>query len=199
MINFSCKYQRLSVQLILEGLSYNRKKSTLQNPNIDILTKWSLTIGNQPRLEGRIDQLLDLFTSLNIYASRIMDNVPNPSKANKTLASIMSQAKNHKIILYSSYASENIHLQLDDAEFIDLVLCMDTLFIDQRIGSRLELPSNISFKKNYKIKKFFHLFTAPLFSMVMITGGIYLGLTQPFEKMYNVNQEDIKSNVSFQL
>ncbi|BBL86536.1 hypothetical protein PMYN1_Chma731 (chromatophore) [Paulinella micropora] len=187
IVNISSNYQNFSVQLVLQGLAYDKRESNTTTDNIDILTKWSLTIPNQPRLEGSVNQLVDLIESVSDYTSRVMNLTSDLSETNKGLVHIRYRATKHEIVLHSSCTQENIYLQLDDSEFIDLVLCIDNLVLKQKHFSKLGfLPSPLVKKENFVIR-FLYPFAAPIFSTIIVTMGMWFSLALPLTKVYNTN------------
>ncbi|HRD42018.1 MAG TPA: DUF4335 domain-containing protein [Prochlorococcaceae cyanobacterium AMR_MDS_5431] len=187
IINISSSYQNFSVQLILYGLTYNKLENNTTTDSIDILTKWSLKIRNQPRIEGSVSQLVDLIESVSDYASRVMNITSDLLETNKRLVHIRYHVTKHEIVLHSYYTQENIYLQLDDSELIDLVLCIDDLVLKQKHFSKLGFfPSPLVKKENFVIRLLYP-FAAPIFSTVIVIMGMWFSLTFPLTKVYNNN------------
>ena len=138
-LNTSFLYSQTSAKLVIEGLPDLSLNQT--NNNIGIVSRWKLTLAGSSELEGKLEHLKSLMTTVLPYARYYMSNVYRVFGDIKNSVSIQPYDDKHKLILRSSKKDiEELEIILDDAELSDLVRCLDSIRKDSRVIVDWEVP-----------------------------------------------------------
>ncbi len=151
---------------------------------IGILLSWKLKLIGSSVLEGKKEHLENLLYVTYSYARySISGQFHTVSDYSNSIS--MSKHKNgHMLRLVSKQKDiDPLSIFLDDAEFSDLVKCLDQIYLDNRIAIEWKIPSfNPLSKKELKsnsftLNKIMYSLTGSL--LLVATGFLFILLSEP--------------------
>ncbi len=175
MLNTSYNYIHHSAKLTINGIadfSLGQKEG-----EIGIISIWKLKIAGYPELEGNKEHLINFINSCYLYSKSILIG-ENIEALDNNLVKIEKHKIGHKISLTSSKTNvKPLEFTLDDAEFIDLITCIDKLREDKRvlISWKNKEYDKFYFKPKRRILKFSSLISLILgFSSLALFSLIFI-------------------------
>ena len=137
----SLVYDQQSCQLRIEGLP--DLSAGQGGDDLGILTGWTLRWLGRPELEGQREHLEALIAVVLPYARHLLSGLHRPfGDAADPVSIAPADAGVHRLQLVSSQSGNpSLRLDLDDAEFADLVRVLDQFRLDPRIRLPLAAPS----------------------------------------------------------
>ena len=187
-------YSQTSSKLLLEGLP---DLSLNQVPgSIGILSAWRLTLVGSPELEGKIEHLKALSSSVLAYARFCLSGSKKTFSDSEGFITISPNGDSHEILLKSSKPGvKPLSVLLDDAELSDLVRCLDSLRNDSRVHLNWELPLDQVIGKQKRLFESFNFqnyFVGLVGVLIGVFGSlVWLSVPAPFQDIPN---ESINSN-----
>ena len=164
---------------------------------ISIISKWKLSIINQPDIEGSIDHLKLILESFYKYSSLIL--LGKEERLESKLIDIsLDQEGFHNLLLKSTKSQvKPLKLKLGNAEFTDVLNCFDQLKQSEYISFNFETITPV-YKKQFFILRYKNRIKDFLFPPIIAFISLTL-ITSSLFYFYQVNQnrdEDItlKSN-----
>nr|YP_002049426.1 hypothetical protein PCC_0802 [Paulinella chromatophora]ACB43216.1 hypothetical protein PCC_0802 [Paulinella chromatophora] len=190
--SFYC-YEQVAARLQIEILP--NAYITKQNKLINVVTKWTLNIVGQPQLEGRAEHLSALINTVLNYANCIVGGISKSFKSDEKLVTIYSSQLGHALVLRSNKLNiGNIYLQIDDAQLIDLVRCLDAVSSDKRITPILLRPLDIALLKKDQQIPVYKSFVAFTLAVLMVASSTSFIFLLPLSKIYVISSPKITSN-----
>lgn len=194
MFNLSFRYDQTAARLQVEGLpdfSAGQAEGV-----IGILSGWKLQLVASPELEGKRDHLLALMSTVLPYARHRLSGVSRSFGDQASAVSIAPDGEGHQLLLRSSQKGvEPLTLHLDDAEFADLVRCLDSLRLDPRVQVAWDLPLNQPLPRQELAEQvpIAQRFAAPLFGGAALVIFAGLGLLLPFPGSQDGVEQPVES------
>ena len=178
MLNLNYTYYHDSARLIIEGLPDTSLGQSSET--IGIITTWKLNLVGFPLLEGKRNHLESLAAVVLPYARHLVSGIKKSFGNDKDNVNIIPYDDFHLIRLRSSKEGvEPLEIKLDDAEFADLVRCLDDLILDRRVHINWNIHIDKALdrghitRENFKLTNFF----TPLIgigSFIIISFGFLL-------------------------
>ncbi len=178
MLNLNYTYYHDSARLIIEGLpdtSLGQSSDT-----IGIITTWKLHLVGFPLLEGKRNHLESLAAVVLPYARHLVSGIRKNFGNDQDNVNIIPYEDFHLIRLRSSKEGvEPLEIKLDDAEFADLVRCLDDLILDKRVHINWNIPIYKALHRGHISREYFKLnnLLTPLIgigSFIIISFGFLL-------------------------
>ena len=194
MLQNKYKFNQSSVCLEIVGLPDYSKND--DEKSISIISKWKLSIVNQPDIEGSYEHLKSIISVFYQYSSSIL--LEQENKLETKLIDIKSNDDgSHCITLKSSKSKvEPLKINLGNAEFSDVINCLDQLkdAEDIKLDFNDSHPS-VTFKKirQYDKNKIFYRVMPLLIAVFSISFLSVLSIN--FYEDYNT----LKDEVSFDI
>ena len=177
MIQNKYTFNQSSAELEIVGLpDYSKNDS---EKKISIISKWKLSIINQPDIEGSIDHLKLILESFYKYSSLIL--LGKEERLESKLIDIsLDRDGLHNLFLKSTKPQvKPLKLKLGNAEFTDVLSCFDQLNQSEDISFNFETISPV-FKKQFfifryknKIKDFLYPPILAFISLTLITSSLF--------------------------
>ncbi|WP_269622979.1 DUF4335 domain-containing protein [Prochlorococcus marinus] len=115
--------------------------------SISIILSWKLNLIGLATLEGKKEHLIDLLYVIKSYSNKFIYDRDILTSVSTEYVSITYSKDYHNLKLVSSKKDvKPLSLKLDDADFIDLTLCLDKIYDDSRL--LINWKTN-----NFKLKK----------------------------------------------
>ena len=196
MLQNKYTFTQSSAELEIVGLpDYSKSES---EKNISIISKWKLSIIDQPDIEGGLDHLKLILQSFYQYSSLII--LGKEEKLESKLIDInLDEDGLHNLLLKSTKPQvEPLKLKLGNAEFTDVLNCFDQLKQSENISFNFQTISPVYKKQGFNLRnknRIKNILYPPLLAFLSISL-----LTTSFLYLYESNQkrnEDItfKSNL----
>ena len=196
MLQNKYKFTQSSAELEIVGLpDYSKSES---EKKISIISKWKLSIIDQPDIEGGLDHLKLILQSFYKYSSLII--LGKVEKLESKLIDInLDEDGLHNLLLKSTKPQvEPLKLKLGNAEFTDVLNCFDQLKQSENINFNFQTISPVSKKQGFNLRnknKIKNILYPPLLAFLSISL-----ITSSLLYLYESNQkrnEDItfKSNL----
>ena len=170
MLQNKYTFNQSSTELVISGLPdySNNDKSD----NISIVSKWKLSIINQPEIEGSIDHLKSVIIAF--YKIAAMSLLDREEKIESELIDLrLDKSGIYKITLKSTKQNvEPLNLNIGYAEFSDIINCFDQLKNFKKIKIDFnELLPNLEKKSIFSFCKYKFTYNAipPLLALLSIS------------------------------
>ena len=141
MLKLSYRYDQASVRLLVDGLPDLSAGQT--DDAIGIILGWRLQLVAAPEVKGERDHLEALMICVLSYARYCLSGIRTSFGGHSSPVRIYPDGEKHRLDVYDNINNIGVKpstLILDDAEFADLVRCLDTLRLDSRILVCWSLP-----------------------------------------------------------
>ena len=185
MLQNKYTFNQSSAELEIIGLPDYSKNDN--EKKISIISRWKLSIIDQPDIEGSLDHLKLILQSFYKYSSQIL--LGNEDKLESKLIDIsLEKDGSHQLLLKSTKPQvKPLKLKLGNAEFTDVLNCFDQLNESEYISFNFQTITN-----NYKKQRFTlgnknnlkNLLYPPLLAFLSITF-----LTSSLLYLYESNQK----------
>jgi len=195
MLQNKYTFNQSSAELEIIGLPDYSKNDN--EKKISIISKWKLSIIDQPEIEGSVDHLKLILQSFYNYSSQIL--LGNEVKLESKLIDIcLDEDGLHNLLLKSTKPQvKPLKLKLGNAEFTDVLNCFDQLKESEDISFNFQTITNNYKKQGFTSRnknKLNNLLYPPLLALLSISL-----ITSSLLYIYESNQkrnEDItyKSN-----
>ena len=196
MLQNKYTFTQSSAELEIVGLpDYSKSDS---EKKISIISKWKLSIIDQPDIEGGLDHLKLILQSFYQYSSLII--LGKEEKLESKLIDInLDEDGLHNLLLKSTKPQvEPLKLKLGNAEFTDVLNCFDQLNQSENISFNFQTISPVYKKQGFNLRnknKIKNILYPPLLAFLSISL-----ITSSLLYLYESNQrrnEDItfKSNL----
>ena len=196
MLQNKYTFTQSSAELEIVGLpDYSKSDS---EKKISIISKWKLSIIDQPDIEGGLDHLKLILQSFYKYSSLII--LGKEEKLESKLIDInLDEDGLHNLLLKSTKPQvEPLKLKLGNAEFTDVLNCFDQLKQSENISFNFQTISPVYKKQGFNLRnknKIKNILYPPLLAFLSISL-----ITSSLLYLYESNQkrnEDItfKSNL----
>ena len=196
MLQNKYTFTQSSAELEIVGLpDYSKNES---EKKISIISKWKLSIIDQPDIEGGLDHLKLILQSFYKYSSLII--LGKEEKLESKLIDInLDEDGRHNLLLKSTKPQvEPLKLKLGNAEFTDVLNCFDQLKQSENISFNFQTISPVYKKQGFNLRnknKIKNILYPPLLAFLSISL-----ITSSLLYLYEDNQkrnEDItfKSNL----
>ena len=196
MLQNKYTFTQSSAELEIVGLpDYSKSDS---EKKISIISKWKLSIIDQPDIEGGLDHLKLILQSFYKYSSLII--LGKEEKLESKLIDInLDEDGLHNLLLKSTKPQvEPLKLKLGNAEFSDVLNCFDQLKQSENITFNFQTISPVYKKQGFNLRnknKIINILYPPLLAFLSISL-----ITSSLLYLYESNQkrnEDItfKSNL----
>ena len=196
MLQNKYTFTQSSAELEIVGLpDYSKSDS---EKKISIISKWKLSIIDQPDIEGGLDHLKLILQSFYKYSSLII--LGKEEKLESKLIDInLDEDGIHNLLLKSTKPQvEPLKLKLGNAEFTDVLNCFDQLKQSENISFNFQTISPVYKKQGFNLihnNRVKNILYPPLFAFLSISL-----ITSSLLYLYESNQkrnEDItfKSNL----
>ena len=196
MLQNKYTFTQSSAELEIVGLpDYSKSDS---EKKISIISKWKLSIIDQPDIEGGLDHLKLILQSFYKYSSLII--LGKEEKLESKLIDInLDEDGLHNLLLKSTKPQvEPLKLKLGNAEFTDVLNCFDQLKQSENISFNFQTISPVYKKQGFNLRnknKIKNILYPPLLAFLSISL-----ITSSLFYLYENNQkrnEDItfKSNL----
>ena len=196
MLQNKYTFTQSSAELEIVGLpDYSKSDS---EKKISIISKWKLSIIDQPDIEGGLDHLKLILQSFYKYSSLII--LGKEEKLESKLIDInLDEDGLHNLLLKSTKPQvEPLKLKLGNAEFTDVLNCFDQLKQSENISFNFQTISPVYKKQGFNLRnknKIKNILFPPLLAFLSISL-----ITSSLLYLYESNQkrnEDItfKSNL----
>ena len=196
MLQNKYTFTQSSAELEIVGLPDYSKCDT--EKKISIISKWKLSIIDQPDIEGGLDHLKLILQSFYKYSSLII--LGKEEKLESKLIDInLDEDGLHNLLLKSTKPQvEPLKLKLGNAEFTDVLNCFDQLKQSENINFNFQTISPVYKKQGFNLtnkNKLKNILYPPLLAFLSISL-----LTSSFLYLYESNQkrnEDITLKSKF--
>ena len=188
MLQNSYKFNQSSVSLEIIGLPDYSKND--DEKSISIISQWKLSILNRPDIEGSADHLKNIIKAFYEYSTSLLLD-QEMYLENKLIDIKSNKDGSHTIVLKSSKSEiKPLKIVLGNAEFSDLINCIDQLKYSKNIRLNFEDLNPLITSKKSKYQKnniFIDKLIPPLFAIFSITILALLSINfyDP-----NINSED---------
>tara|TARA_Y100001968_G_scaffold158758_1_gene145187 strand:+ start:3449 stop:4045 length:597 start_codon:yes stop_codon:yes gene_type:complete len=194
MLQNKYKFHQSSVSLEIIGLPDYSKND--EEKSISIISKWKLSIINQPEIEGSLDHLKSIISTFYKYSMSVLLD-QEEYLVNKLIEIKPNNNGSHTIVLKSTKVDvKPLKIVIGNAELSDIINCIDQLKDSKKINLNFnELMPDLSikrFKFNIRTKLFNNLLPA-LMAIFSITILSLIGINF-YEKDNN-----IENNISFNI
>ena len=189
MLSLSIKYRNSSVLLEIEGLPDYSKGH--QEGIIGIISSWKLDLVGSALLEGKREHLEAMISTVLPYARYVVSGSPKQFGSESSPVTILPFALGHKIILKSSRAEvKPLSIEIDDAELVDLVRCLDEVRLDNRIQIDWDCPQDLPLQTRelndrVSLKQ---KIAAPVFGLLSVLSLSIMSLLIPIEQQPSIDQ-----------
>ena len=170
MLQNKYKFTQSSAELEIVGLpDYSKSES---EKKISIISKWKLSIIDQPDIEGGLDHLKLILQSFYKYSSLII--LGKVEKLESKLIDInLDEDGLHNLLLKSTKPQVSpLNLKLGNAEFTDVLNCFDQLKQSEDISFYFETITPVYKKQGFNLgnkNKIKNLLYPPLLAFVSIS------------------------------
>ena len=177
MLQNKYTFTQSSAELEIVGLpDYSKSDS---EKKISIISKWKLSIIDQPDIEGGLEHLKLILQSFYKYSSLII--LGKDEKLESKLIDInLDEDGLHNLLLKSTKPQvEPLKLKLGNAEFTDVLNCFDQLKQSENISFNFQTISPIYKKQGFNLRnknKIKNILFPPLFaflSIFLITSSLF--------------------------
>ena len=188
MLQNSYKFNQSSVSLEIIGLPDYSKND--DEKSISIISQWKLSILNRPDIEGSSDHLKNIIKAFYEYSTSLLLD-QEMYLENKLIDIKPNKDGSHTIVLKSSKSEiKPLKIVLGNAEFSDLINCIDQLKYSKNIRLNFEDLNPLITSKKSKYQKnniFINKLIPPLFAIFSITilSLLSINFYDP-----NINSED---------
>ena len=192
------KYTFTQSSAVLEIVGLPDYSKSDSEKKISIISKWKLSIIDQPDIEGGLDHLKLILQSFYKYSSLII--LGKEEKLESKLIDInLDEDGLHNLLLKSTKPQvEPLKLKLGNAEFTDVLNCFDQLKQSENISFNFQTISpvykkqGLNLRNNNKIKNILYPPLLAFLSLSLITSSLlYL-----YEWNENRNEDiTLRSNV----
>ena len=188
MLQNSYKFNQSSVSLEIIGLPDYSKND--DEKSISIISQWKLSILNRPDIEGSADHLKNIIKAFYEYSTSLLLD-QEMYLENKLIDIKPNKDGSHTIVLKSSKSEiKPLKIVLGNAEFSDLINCIDQLKYSKNIRLNFEDLNPLITSKKSKYQKnniFVDKLIPPLFAIFSITilSLLSINFYDP-----NINSED---------
>tara|TARA_Y100001935_G_C17307760_1_gene513528 strand:- start:3133 stop:3735 length:603 start_codon:yes stop_codon:yes gene_type:complete len=188
MLQNSYKFNQSSVSLEIIGLPDYSKND--DEKSISIISQWKLSILNRPDIEGSADHLKNIIKAFYEYSTSLLLD-QEMYLENKLIDIKPNKDGSHTIVLKSSKSEiKPLKIVLGNAEFSDLINCIDQLKYSKNIRLNFEDLNPLITSKKSKYQKnniFIDKLIPPLFAIFSITilSLLSINFYDP-----NINSED---------
>ena len=185
MLQNKYTFTQSSAELEIVGLpDYSKSDS---EKRISIISKWKLSIIDQPDIEGGLDHLKLILQSFYQYSSLII--LGKEEKLESKLIDInLDEDGLHNLLLKSTKPQiQPLKLKLGNAEFTDVLNCFDQLKQSEDISFNFETINHIYKRKGFNLRnsnKLKNLLYPPLLAFLSISL-----LTSSLLYLYESNQK----------
>ena len=196
MLQNKYTFTQSSAELEIIGLpDYSKSDS---EKKISIISKWKLSIIDQPDIEGGLDHLKLILQSFYKYSSLII--LGKEEKLESKLIDInLDEDGLHNLLLKSTKPQvEPLKLKLGNAEFTDVLNCFDQLKQSENINFNFQTISPVYKKQGFNLRnknKIINILYPPLLAFLSISL-----ITSSLLYLYENNQkrnEDITFESNF--
>lgn len=182
----SLRYDQVSCRLRVEGLP--DVSAGQSGDSLGIITGWSLEWAGRPELEGRKEHLVAIMQVVLPYARHLVSGIAKTFGDGSQPVSVGPKVggSGHLLQLRSSQSEvAPLELQLDDAEFADLVRVLDEVHLDPRLQLGLEVPAPTPLKAREVLgrKPLPQRLAAPLGGALAVALAATLGMLLPQPKL----------------
>ncbi len=176
MLQNKYKFTQSSAELEIVGLpDYSKSES---EKKISIISKWKLSIIDQPDIEGGLDHLKLILQSFYKYSSLII--LGKVEKLESKLIDInLDEDGLHNLLLKSTKPQvQPLNLKLGNAEFADVLNCFDQLNQSENISFDFQTISpvykkqGLNLRNNNKIKNIIYPPLLAFLSLSLITSSL---------------------------
>ena len=177
MLQNKYTFTQSSAELEIVGLpDYSKSDS---EKKISIISKWKLSIIDQPDIEGGLDHLKLILQSFYKYSSLII--LGKEEKLESKLIDInLDEDGLHNLLLKSTKPQvEPLKLKLGNAEFTDVLNCFDQLKQSENISFNFQTISPVykkqgfNFRNKNKIKSIIYPPLLAFLSISLITSSLF--------------------------
>ena len=189
MLQNKYTFTQSSAELEIVGLpDYSKSDS---EKKISIISKWKLSIIDQPDIEGGLDHLKLILQSFYKYSSLII--LGKEEKLESKLIDInLDEDGLHNLLLKSTKPQvEPLKLKLGNAEFTDVLNCFDQLKQSENISFNFQTISSSYNKQGFNLRnknKLKNLLYPPLLAFLSIS-LITLSLNYLYESNQKRNED----------
>ena len=176
MLQNKYKFTQSSAELEIVGLpDYSKSES---EKKISIISKWKLSIIDQPDIEGSLDHLKLILQSFYKYSSLII--LGKVEKLESKLIDInLDEDGLHNLLLKSTKPQvQPLKLKLGNAEFTDVLNCFDQLNQSENISFDFQTISpvykkqGLNLRNNNKIKNILYPPLLAFLSLSLVTSSL---------------------------
>jgi len=176
MLQNKYKFTQSSAELEIVGLpDYSKSES---EKKISIISKWKLSIIDQPDIEGGLDHLKLILQSFYKYSSLII--LGKVEKLESKLIDInLDEDGLHNLLLKSTKPQvQPLKLKLGNAEFTDVLNCFDQLNQSENISFDFQTISpvykkqGLNLRNNNKIKNILYPPLLAFLSLSLVTSSL---------------------------
>ena len=176
MLQNKYKFTQSSAELEIVGLpDYSKSES---EKKISIISKWKLSIIDQPDIEGGLDHLKLILQSFYKYSSLII--LGKVEKLESKLIDInLDEDGLHNLLLKSTKPQvKPLKLKLGNAEFTDVLNCFDQLNQSENISFDFQTISpvykkqGLNLRNNNKIKNILYPPLLAFLSLSLVTSSL---------------------------
>ena len=170
MLQNKYTFTQSSAELEIVGLpDYSKSDS---EKKISIISKWKLSIIDQPDIEGGLDHLKLILQSFYKYSSLII--LGKEEKLESKLIDInLDEDGLHNLLLKSTKPQvEPLKLKLGNAEFTDVLNCFDQLKQSENISFNFQTISPVYKKQGFNLRnknKIKNILYPPFFAFLSIS------------------------------
>ena len=202
MLQNKYTFNQSSTELVISGLPdySNNDKSD----NISIVSKWKLSIINQPEIEGSIDHLKSVIIAF--YKIAAMSLLDREEKIESELIDLrLDKSGIYKITLKSTKQNvEPLNLNIGYAEFSDIINCFDQLknFKEIKIDFSELLPNINNERLNFDKNKLSNAIIPPLIALFSLSFLTFIGFNffeNKDSKNMNISSVSNYSNIMIKI
>ncbi len=195
MIRNSIQFNETSVKLVVEGLpDFSRGHD---ERTIGIISNWKLDLIGSPVLEGQRVHLESLMTTVLKYGRYLISNSARPLGEIGNSVRIIPKGDQHELLLQSTRDSmKTLAIQIDDAELVDLVRCLESLRNDPRIQIDWNVPIYAPLNRRELANKssFWELIAAPFVGILAVSVTVVIAAIMPISTTQSPLQEPSPHN-----
>jgi len=177
MLQNKYTFNQSSAELEIIGLPDYSKND--DEKKISIISKWKLSIIDQPEIEGSVDHLKLILQSFYNYSSQILVGKENKLES-KLIDISLDEDGLHNLLLKSTKPQvKPLKLKLGNAEFTDVLNCFDQLNESDDISFNFKTITNDHRKKGYILRnknKLKNILYPPIFAFIslsLITSSLF--------------------------
>jgi len=192
MLQNKYTFTQSSAELEIIGLpDYSKSDS---EKKISIISKWKLSIIDQPDIEGSLDHLKLILQSFYKYSSLIILGKQGRLESNLIDINLDEEGLHNLLLKSTKPQIQPLRIKLGNAEFTDVLNCFDQLKQSEDISFNFETITPVNKKQGFnlrnknKIKNFLYPPLLAFLSIFLITSSLVF--------LYDSNQKR-NENITF--